>query len=404
MDIFVARQPIFDRNNTVVAYELLFRNGYENFYKNLNGNDKTLNVIANSFYTFDFKSVIDNKKAFINFTEKLIKEEIATILPCEYVVIEILENIEPTEEFIIACKKLKEKGFILALDDFVFDKKYTKLIELVDIIKIDFTITKGDDRRKIFKVTKINKKIKFLAEKVENIDEYNEALELGYTYFQGYYFSKPIMLSGKNIPVNKENAFKIMKLINKEDFDFNDLEALIIKDVGLSYKMIKLINSSAYCIKNKVSSIKYAITLLGKKEIVKWLYVVLLNDLKGNKTNELIKVSLQRAKFCELICENSIYKDKKLFGYMVGLLSVIDAILDCPIELVVKDLYLVNEIKDGLINENDPLNIILNLTISYEKGQWEKVSHYTKIIEFDIEKMPKIYLESLEWAGNINCD
>jgi len=148
MDVFVARQPIFDRNNDVIAYELLFRNGYENFYNNVDGDKATLNVISNSFCEFDFKSVTDNKKGFINFTGKLIKEEIATILPSEYVVIEILENIEPTDEILIACRNLKEKGFVLALDDFVFEKKYSKLIEVIDIIKVDFIITKGHDREK----------------------------------------------------------------------------------------------------------------------------------------------------------------------------------------------------------------------------------------------------------------
>ena len=219
MHVFVARQPIFDRNNDVIAYELLFRSGYENAYDNVDGNQATLTVIANSFYELDLKTVTNNKKAFINFTEKLIKEEIATILPCEHVVIEILETIEPTDEIIIACKKLKEKGFILALDDFVFDKKYNKLLELIDIIKVDFIITKGYERKKIFDILKINNKIKFLAEKVETIEEYNEAMEYGYTYFQGYYFSKPTIIQAKSIPSNKYTALEILKLVNKKNFN-----------------------------------------------------------------------------------------------------------------------------------------------------------------------------------------
>lgn len=154
MDIFVARQPIFDRKNEVVAYELLFRNGQNNFYNNTNGDEATLKVIANTFYTFDFKDITDNKKAFINFTEELIKKEIATILPKEYVVIEILENIEPNDEIVDACKRLKKRGFILALDDFVFHTKYIKLIEIADIIKIDFKITTGGERKKVFELKK----------------------------------------------------------------------------------------------------------------------------------------------------------------------------------------------------------------------------------------------------------
>ncbi|MBC2460307.1 EAL and HDOD domain-containing protein [Clostridium beijerinckii] len=401
MDIFVARQPIFNRKNEVVAYELLFRNGQNNFYNNANGDEATLKVIANTFYTFDFKDITDNKKAFINFTEELIKKEIATILPKEYVVIEILENIEPNDEIVDACKRLKKRGFILALDDFVFHTKYIKLIEIADIIKIDFKITTGGERKKVFELKKINNKIKFLAEKVENKEEYDEALKLGYSYFQGYYFSKPIVLSRKNIPTNKDTAIKILKLINKDDFDFNKLEELIIKDLGLSYKIIKLINSSAYCLKNEVRSIKYAIALLGRKEIIKWLYVVLLNDLKENNTDELIKVSLQRAKLCELICNMSEYKNKVYSAYMVGLFSVMDAILNCSIEVILKELYIDDEIKEGLIEKDNFLNKILKLAINYEKGQWENVEFYTKEIGVNDNKLAEAYIDAIKWADDV---
>ena len=403
MEVFLARQAIFDRSNNVIAYELLFRNGYKNVYNSVDGNKATLNVIANSFYELNFKRVADNKRAFINFTEELINDEIATILPFKDVVIEILEDVEPTDQIISACKKLKEQGFTLALDDFVFDKKYNKLIKLIDIIKVDFLITKGYDRKKIFDLLKINNKIEFLAEKVESIEEYNEAMYFGYTYFQGYYFSKPIILSDKSVHNNENIALKILKLVNNKDFNFSDLESLILKDVGLSYKLTKLIKSSAYGAKNKDNSIKYAITFLGEKEIVKWLYVVILNDLKGNKPNELLKVSLQRAKFCELICNMSIYKEKTFLAYITGLFSAMDAILNCSMESVVNDVYLPDEVKDGLIGVENTLNLILKVVISYQKGEWENVMLYAKIIEVDINEISQIYLEALKWADNIQC-
>jgi len=401
MKVFLARQAIFDRSNNVIAYELLFRNGYENVYNCVDGNKATLNVIANSFYELNFKRVTDNKRAFINFTEELIHDEIATILPFKDVVIEILEDVEPTDEIISACKRLKEQGFTLALDDFVFDKKYNKLVELIDIIKVDFLITKGYDRKKIFDLLKINNEIKFLAEKVESIEEYNEAMYFGYTYFQGYYFSKPIILSEQSVHNNENIALKILKLVNNKDFNFRDLESLILKDVGLSYKLTKLIKSSAYGARNKVNSIQYAIAFLGEKEIVKWLYVVILNDLKGNKPNELIKVSLQRAKFCELICNNSICKEKTFLAYITGLFSVMDAILNCSMESIVNDIYLHDEVKDGLIGVENTLNLILKVVVSYEKGEWENAILYAKMIEVDNNEISHIYLEALKWADNI---
>ena len=404
MHIFLARQPIFDRNKNVIAYELLFRSSHENAYNNVDGNDATMQVIANSFYEFDFKSVSDDKKVFINFTEKLINEEIATILPCDEVVIEILETIEPTDEILKACKKLKNRGFILALDDFVFDKKYTELIKLINIIKVDFIISKGNERKKIFDVLKINKKIKFLAEKVETIEEYNEAMDLGYSYFQGYYFSKPVIMSTESIPSNKYTALEIFKLINKKGFKFSELEALILKDVGLSYKLTKILKSSRYCIRAEINSIKYAIAFLGEKEIVKWLNIVLLNELKESNTNELIKISLQRARFCELICNSSNYKEKAFLAYMTGLFSLMDAILNCPMEVIIKNLYISDEVKNGLIEEENIINSTLKLAISYSRGEWENAERYAKKLNVDMNTIPEIYLETLKWTDSIHFD
>lgn len=402
MERFVARQPIFNRKNDVVAYELLFRSGHEDNYDGIDGDKATMNVISNSFYSSDLKTIINDKRVFINFTEKLIKEELATILPPKRVIVEILENVEPNSEIIAACKNLKSMGFILALDDFVFHEKYKKLIELADIIKVDFRITKGFERKKIFNILKINKKLKFLAEKVETIDEYNEAMDLGYTYFQGYYFSKPVILSTKHIPSHKCTALKTLDLLNKENIDLNELENLILRDVGLSYKIMRLINSSAYSIRNKITSIKYALAFLGEKEIIKWLYVVLLNDLKETNSDEIMKVSLQRAKFCEEICNISGFKEKVFIAYITGLFSVIDAILNCSMEIIIKEIYLPNEVKDALIGNENILSKILDLTVSYEKGEWNKVIAYSDKIGIDMSKISKIYFNSLEWSKEIN--
>lgn len=404
MDAFVARQPILDINNNTIAYELLFRNSNENAYNSIDGNKATLSVIENSFCEFDFKTITNSKRAFINFTEELIKNEMATILPPEDVVIEILENIEPTDEIVHACRKLKKQGYTLALDDFVIDEKYNRLLEVVDIIKVDFLVTKGQDRKKVFDLLKINDKIKFLAEKVETMEEYNEAAYYGYSYFQGYFFSKPIVLSTKSISHNKNAALKILKLVNDKNFSFAELETLILEDVGLSYKLIKLINSSAYCIKNKINSIKYAIAFLGEKEVVKWLYVVLLNDLQDNNPDALINVSLIRARFCEILCIMSEYKEDTLLAYMTGLFSVINAILRCPMEAVIKDLCICDAVKDALLGEDNMLNLILKLAINFSKGDWNEAKVYADEIGIDMGNVSEAYLDVLKWVDNAQND
>ncbi|PRR81700.1 EAL and HDOD domain-containing protein [Clostridium vincentii] len=314
---------------------------------------------------------------------------------------EILEDVEPTDEIINACKELKEKGYILALDDFVFHSKYEELIKLADIIKIDFSITKGEERKNIVQELNCNNRIKFLAEKVETIKEYNEALNYGYEYFQGYYFSKPKILSSKGINTNKYIALKILDKINKNEVDFDEIESLILKDVGLSYKLLRLINSASIGLKNEISSIKYALALLGKKEIVKWLYVVLLNELKQNSSKELVSLGLLRAKFCEKLCINSKIRDKGFMAYMTGLFSLMDAILGAPIDNIVKELYLPDEVKDALISKNNSLNDILSLVISYEKGDWNRVLDFAKELSIKPDIIVKNYFDSLEWVRTI---
>jgi EAL and modified HD-GYP domain-containing signal transduction protein len=202
MEAFVARQSIFDRNLDVFGYELLFRSGHNNYYDGLDENISTSSVISNSLSVIGMENLTGNKRAFINFPYEMLINGTATTLPKESVVIEILENVYPDRDIISACKKLKQLGYILALDDFVLNPELDSLIELADIIKVDFLLTKSEERESIIK--KINSlKIKFLAEKVESRAEYDQAFQLGYSYFQGYFLSKPIIIKGAVIKNNK---------------------------------------------------------------------------------------------------------------------------------------------------------------------------------------------------------
>ncbi|WP_298840461.1 EAL and HDOD domain-containing protein [Clostridium sp.] len=228
MNVFLARQPILDKFNKLLGYELLFRNSEKNVYQAEDGDKATIEVIKNSFVNIGIQEVTGGKKAFINFTENILKSDIFKVLPPETVIIEILEDIEPTDEIIELCKNLKKQGYLIALDDFVYSSKYIKLIEVVDIIKVDFKITKGYERRKV--IEKVNSKhIKFIAEKVEDMEEFNQAVSFGYTYFQGYYFSRPLIVSGKRISENKIVNIMLLQEINSGSFDIDKIEGLIKK-------------------------------------------------------------------------------------------------------------------------------------------------------------------------------
>lgn len=401
MNIFLGRQPIFDINGNVVAYEILFRNSNNNFYIEQDGNNATIDVIVNTFYSLGVNNVTGGKRAFINFTKELIQRELATVLPPDILTVEILENIEPTEEVVLACKSLKNKGYTIALDDFVFEDKYIKLIELADIIKIDFTLTKGTDRKKV--IDRINNhNIKYLAEKVETLEEYEEAKRYGYTYFQGYFLSKPKILKGRDIPKNEVVILKIMEHLKEENIDYEYLTNLIMKDVSTSYKLIKYINSSYFSIKNKVKSIKQAIAFLGKDELKKWLYIVMLGNISQGEPNELTNTSLVRAKFCENIliyCEESTNKVSD--GYIMGLVSLMDCMLHVPMREITNELGLSDEVAKALNGEESYLNNILRIVIAYEREDWSNVVKYSKIQGLKFESIAEAYIDAVIWSNNV---
>ncbi|MDP4143628.1 MAG: HDOD domain-containing protein [Bacillota bacterium] len=399
MDIFVARQPIFNKENEIFGYELLYRDGINNMYQNEDGDRATVEVIRNSILNIGINNITCGKKVFINFTENVIMSDILTVLPAHLVMIEILETVEPDEDILERCRRLKEIGFIFALDDFVFNDKYRRLIDIVDIIKVDFRVTKGYDRRKIMDLVK-SKDIKFLAEKVETIEEFNEAVDLGYHYFQGYYLSKPIIISGKKLPENKYVYMNLLREINAQEFRVERIEYLIKKDVSLSYNLLKLINSSFFAFRNEIRSLRYALTILGEKEVKKWLYLIIVKTIGDDKPNVIIKTSLVRARFMELIASRMGFSNS-CNAYLTGLLSMIDVLLDKPLVEVLDEIFIDNEVKEALVGSYlTKLGAVLKLVINYEAGQWDKVSEYSWQLDIDEGLLPTAYFKAIQWANN----
>lgn len=398
MDVFIARQPIFDRNNEVIAYELLFRNDYNNSCNNDDGDKATLDVIY-SLSTIGIDNVICGKKAFINFTDKLIKEGIPEAITPDILVVEILETVEPSFDIILECQNLKRLGYRIALDDFVFSTKYNELIDIVDIIKIDFRTTRGRERSDVIKKIK-NKNIKFLAEKVETIEEFNEAIYYGYSYFQGYYFSRPIIISGKGIPTSKLVSLRILKELGKDELNIRRIEELILRDVSIPYKFFKLINSSAYGFNGKISSISRAIALIGQNETRKWLYAILMKKIAEDKNDELITCSLIRAKFAELIVTKSNCNCESITAYIMGIFSLIDSILCRPICEILSELFLPPEVNTALLGEDTSLGTVLNLIKSYERGEWDRTIVYSEELSISSENIIDSYIEAIKWVKN----
>ncbi|HEY5562056.1 MAG TPA: HDOD domain-containing protein [Clostridiaceae bacterium] len=400
MDAFVARQPIFDKNENVVAYELLFRYGVNNYYENLNGDSATSDVITNAFFIIGVDKLTFGKRAYINFTENLLRNETASLLPKECIAVEILENILPDLSLTKALKKLKKSGYTLVLDDFIFNKEYLPFIELADIIKVDFLITTGEDRKRIINLVG-NKKIKFLAEKVETIEDYKQAKELGYSYFQGYFFSKPLIVSRKTIFSTKFAYIQLLKELYKEDIEFSEIEDIVKKDVSLSFKLLKYINSASLGMKKEISSIRNALVLLGKKEVVKWLSLMTLKALSSNKPEELQVLSIVRGRFCELLAPKVGLSESASSVFLMGMFSVIDTILDRPMIEILMELNISFEIQVALLGGDNRFKKLYDLVLSYEQADWSNFSALAKELDLDENEVPILYLKSLEWSKNL---
>lgn len=400
MEVYVARQPILDINRKVVYYELLFRSNQDNYYVALDGDKATLEVITNSFTLIGMGSLTNGKKAFINFTESLLLQETALLLPKDKVVIEILETVTPSDEIVECCRKLKALGYALALDDFVFKPGYEALIDIVDFIKIDFVATKGIERKAIIDRFK-NKNIKFLAEKVETIEDFNEAVGLGYTYFQGYFFSNPTILSAKEIPSNSLYNFDLIKLMKEDSYDIINIANAIKKDVSLSYKLLKYINSASIGLKTEIHSIRQALVLMGKKEFMKWASLVTIRSFNDKNSEAIMDISILRALIGEAIASKVSMASRASEVFIMEMFSNIDVLLNQPMEKILQDLPIAEDIKAALLGEENIFRSISELILCYEKADWKNFSSFSKRLGLREEEIPPIYANAVIDAANI---
>ena len=401
MDVHVARQPIFDRKKKVYGYELLFRLGLENKFTEVDGDLATSIVITNSFLVIGMEKLTRGKKAFINFTGNLLLDETATILPKDFLVVEILENIDPSSEIISACRKLKDSGYALALDDFIFEPKFTPLIMLADIIKVDFTLSDEEEIRSLIDKFGKQKGIQFLAEKVETPEQFQVALDMGFAYFQGYFFSKPIIISSKDIEGYKLNVLNILHELNKPDANFGRIEGIIKHDVSISYKILRFINSAFFGFQTNIQSIKQALTLLGLNDFRKWLYLIIVKSVGTDKPDELMVSSIVRARFCESLAGKTPLKNRNSELFFLGMFSMIDTFMDRSMEDVLKKLSLSDDITKTLLGEDGEFKNILDLALSYERADWETVAERSRQLNIDLTTLADLHMEAMDWAYQI---
>lgn len=400
MQLFVARQPIFNTSRKVIAYELLFRQENQQIYDGADGDKATEEVLVNSFLAIGMDVLTGGKPAFINFTDNGLKSGIAELLPPNLLAVEILETVEPDDSVLAACRNLKQQGYRLVLDDFVFRPGYEPLIELASMIKVDFLITPTGERARVIQQFGGRADLQFLAEKVETEQDFQEAVRAGYSYFQGYFFSKPVIIARRSIPFARLSAFQLLKAVNAPGFDLSQVESIIREEVAFSYQLFKYINSSAFGFRQEINSIRQALVLLGQRELQKWSSLIALRSMGQEKPPELLTASLLRAHFSELIAQHLKLGSMAADAFLTGLLSLMDAVLDQPMAEIITELPLQKEIKAALIGNSNVYRDILNLCIAYERAEWDGIFHWADKLGLDESELPGLILSALAAVGS----
>ena len=399
VSVFVARQAIFNRRQKVVAYELLFRDSPKNFFPDIAEGQATARLIMENQLNLGTRHITSGKKALINIGPESLELDLCAFLPCQDVVIELLESIEPTDTNYELCRELFHSNFNLALDDFVYKPQWDRFLKLVKLIKFDITITPLDDIHPIIKKLKDHKQIKLLAEKIETQEEYEVAAGMGFDYFQGYFFAKPTMMKHNDIDYNYGLVVAIYAEIMGPNPDLTKIAALFELDAALAYKLLRLINSGVFPIQSKIASLKQALVYLGQERLKKFVSLIVTAHTAGKKPAELMQVCVVRARFCELIAKK-VAKHQSGEAFLTGLFSLLDAILDQPMSLLVEKLPFQDDIKAALLEEKNTLYYIFKVVKAYETGSWWALEQAVIFLNIQSDILPELYQKSVDWADS----
>ncbi|BDX06204.1 EAL and HDOD domain-containing protein [Planctobacterium marinum] len=400
MAFYAARQPILDINKAVYAYELLFRESLKNVFPDVCENEATSKMIDGLQTNLGLDTLTQNKLAFINFTHDTLIDRYPLLLPNDQVVVEVLETVRPGKKLLAAVKEIKEQGYIVALDDYIHEPVWKHFYPYTDIIKIDWQAMSVEEIKQVITDIADYPQIKLLAEKVETHEDYQTAVDLGFSYFQGYFFSKPEVLKGYSLQPSQLALAQLMSEMAEDEPNINKITRAFEIDVNMSFKLLKYAQSSLFNRAQKeISNIKQAIVAIGLQELRRFVSLMFTAQFKTDKPHELTVMSLTRARFCESIAALPGQKIDKSSAFLVGLLSLLDAMLDTSIEELLAKLPLSESIKTALIKGEGLMADYINLVRRYEKAEWEEAYFISMKINADSDRTAKCFTEAQAWAS-----
>lgn len=372
-----------------------------NKYDGSDGTEASLAVIRNTFLFLGKQILTPSTHAFINFTRELLMSGVAKTLPPAQTVIEILEDIEPDRDLIETCRDLKEAGYTLALDDYtIHNSTQNPLLELSDILKVDLIHSSESESRAIV-LKHGNNGRKLLAEGVETPEEFAEALSLGYSLFQGYFFSKPLIVPGKDIPGNKLAHVRLLQELNQRELNFHSVEHIMKQDMSLCYMLLKYINSAYFGLRAEITSIMQALLLLGEEQVRKWASLVLITFMGADKPSEVVVRALIRGYMSEMLAVHVGLVEHESELFLMGMFSMLDVLMDQPISDIIEGMNLGKDMKEALLGGDNTHRQLHELVLAYERGDWDKLDIAAARLGMGSELIPDVYLAAVERADHI---
>jgi EAL and modified HD-GYP domain-containing signal transduction protein len=397
LDLFISRQPIFDRQLRVYGYELFFRSGVQSIFGRIHPDEALSDSFLSKNRSPDLGALTGNKRYFLSVTLDILLQGYVHLLPKELAAVEIPRFLPPSSDVMAACKKLKEAGYLIAVEDAGGAERRESLLALADMVKLQFPGTGGSGERCVAELF-ASGKVQLIAEKVATPKILDEAREMNFDYFQGDFFRVPTILRGKDIPGLKIHYMDLMTQIHREPFEITRLENIVNQDVSLTYKLLRYINSAFFGLPTKVNSIRHALLLLGARETKKWATLVVITGMTSDQPREVLVQTLVRAKFCELLAGPA-----GLFGrgdelFLMGMVSLLDVILGRPMDRVLSSLPVPDDVRKGLSGGESALGDVFSCVLAYESAEWNKLSQVAERLGLMEEEISSTYRKSLEWA------
>lgn len=399
---FLARQPILTRDRKFFAYEILSRYGPENYCRPTPGKAISVNAM-DELFLMGVRTMTEGLPAFLNCTREFLLNDYLTLLPKELVVGEILENVQPDEQVLAACLRMKELGYRLALDDYCDLPETRPFLDIADFVKIDVLLTSFAEQRRVVEECH-RRKLPVIAEKVETDEQFRTCKDIGYDYFQGYFFCRPQVVARRSVPANKSVYLQLLAAANEPLFNIQKISQLFRRDVSLSFRLLRYLNSPIFGFKAEIRSIPHALTLLGERSLRKWISLVSVAALGDEVADSLLRLPLLRARFCELIgLKLEMHRESNEL-FLLGLLSVMDALLNMKMVDVLAEIPVDQEIRKALLGQSSRYRPIFEVVLDYESGTWEQLLHSSRHVGLHEEFLPDLYLRSVRWVSEVLAD